>query len=234
MSAQEIKQALAALADPDRAAHHTRYFKTGKGEYSEGDRFLGIKMPELRGLAKQHRDLSFTEIAKLVRSKFHEHRMIGFLILLERYRRGDDAIKDQAFAFCRKHLAGLDNWDLVDTVAPKLLGPYMIAHPEHRALLHDWARSSDLWERRIAMLSTKAFIAKSDFIDALAIARILLHDEHDLIHKAVGWMLREIGERDRAVEEAFLDEHTTEMPRTMLRYAIEKFPPARRKHYMAL
>ena len=231
-TAQSVKRALAEVADPDKAVHSKSFFKAHPGGYGEGDHFLGIKVPEQRKIARAHRDLSLTEIGKLVRSRYHEHRLTGFFILIHRYERGDDRTRKKVYAFCIKHLAHLDNWDLVDTVAPKLIGPHMRAHPDHKSALYTWAGSTDLWERRIAMLATLAFIRQGEFADALAIAQALVRDPHDLIHKAVGWMLREIGNRDRAVEEAFLDEHARDMPRTMLRYAIEKFPAARRQHYM--
>lgn len=232
MSAKEIKEALSSVANPAKAAHSVRFFKAGKGEYGDGDKFLGITVPEQRRIAKGYKDLAFTEIAKLVRSQYHEHRLTGFFVLLHRYKRGDGTGKAEAFAFCRKHLARLNNWDLVDTVAPNLIGDFIRTHSEHKPLLYTWAASADLWERRIAMIATRAFIVEREYEDALAIARILVDDDHDLIHKAVGWMLREIGNRDLPVERAFLDEHAATMPRTMLRYAIEKFTPAQRKHYM--
>lgn len=232
MSAQTVFQSLRALADPDRAAHNARYMQARPGGYGEGDQFLGIKVPELRRVAKAHRTLDFDDIAELVESPFHEVRLTGFFILIHRFRTRDKSAKEQAYEFCLQHLGRLDNWDLVDSVAPHILGVHMRAHPDQKQRLYHWARSADLWERRIAMLSTKEFIRQREFDDALAIAELLLDDAHDLIHKAVGWMLREIGERDRACAESFLDAHGQSMPRTMLRYAIEKFPPERRKYYM--
>lgn len=232
MSAHAVEQALRAVADPVRAAHNVKYFKAEPGGYGEGDQFLGVKVPEQRRVAKAHRTLALDEIAKLVSSPVHEVRLTGFFILIHRFRGRDQARRTEAYEFCLAHIARLDNWDLVDSVAPHILGAYMRAHPDQKAQLYTWAESSDVWERRIAMLSTKEFIRHGEFDDALAIAEVLVADDHDLIHKAVGWMLREIGERERACEEAFLDTHSSAMPRTMLRYAIEKFPPERRKHYM--
>lgn len=234
MSARAVENALRAVADPVRAAHNVKYFKAVPGGYGEGDEFLGVKVPEQRRIARAHKNLDYDEIATLVENPIHEVRLTGFFILIHRFRSRDAAQRTRAYEFCLRHLARLDNWDLVDSVAPHIIGAYMRAHPDHTDRLYTWARSDDLWQRRIAMLSTKAFIGADEFDHALAIAELLIDDDHDLIHKAVGWMLREIGERDRACEEAFLDRHASAMPRTMLRYAIEKFPPERRKHYLAV
>ena len=231
-TARQVQDALARVALPEKAAIFQKFFKTGPGEYAEGDVYLGVTVPEQRRIARLHRELPLEEVALLVRGPVHEHRFTGFVILVTRFDRARGAERDRLFAFCREHLAGVNNWDLVDTVAPRLLGPYLLEHPELRSLLWDWARSARLWERRMAIMSTFAFIRAGDFADTLALAEVLLQDEHDLMHKAVGWMLREVGNRDRAREEAFLDRHAARMPRTMLRYAIEKFPPARREHYL--
>lgn len=232
MSAQAVVQALRALADPTRAAHNVKYFRAEPGGYGEGDEFLGVKVPQQRQVAKSYRTLDFDEIAELVTSPLHEVRLTGFFILIHRFRTRDASAKQRAYEFCLQHLGRLDNWDLVDSVAPHIFGSYMRSHPDQKAQLYTWARSADLWHRRIAMLTTQAFIRHDEFDDAIAIAELLLDDTHDLIHKAVGWMLREIGERDQARAESFLDAHGRAMPRTMLRYAIEKFPPARRKFYL--
>lgn len=220
-------------ADPKKAAFFPTFFKTGPGGYAQGDVFLGVTVPEQRRIARRHRELPLDALATLVHSPVHEHRFTGFVILVDQYERGDASERERLFAFCREHLAGLNNWDLVDTVAPRLLGVHLLAHPELRPLLQDFANSAVLWERRIAILSTFAFIRAGDFTPTLELARRLLEDPHDLMHKAVGWMLREVGNRDLAREEAFLEEHAAVMPRTMLRYAIEKFPPARREHYLS-
>ncbi len=233
-SIQAIRDELARAADPEKAAFYPRFFKTGPGEYAEGDVFLGVTVPEQRRIARRHKDLPLEPLGALLRSEVHEHRLTGFLILVTRFERADEAGRSRLFAFCREHLAGLNNWDLVDTVAPPLLGAYLLEHPELKPLLYELARSPVLWERRIAIMSTLAFIRAGDFKDTLKLAELLLHDEHDLIHKAVGWMLREVGNRDLASEESFLDRHAGEMPRTMLRYAIEKFPKAKREHYLKL
>jgi 3-methyladenine DNA glycosylase AlkD len=232
-AADIIMRELAQVADARKAAFFPRFFKTGPGGYSEGDQFLGVTVPLQRGIARRHRDTPLPELAKLVSSPIHEHRLTGFIILTEQFRKADEATRKRLFAFCRKHLARVNNWDIVDLVAPKLIGEHLLAHPELRPLLPTFARSSSLWKRRIAIMTTFAFIRRGDFADTLALAERLLHDPHDLIHKAVGWMLREVGERDLPTLEAFLERHAGEMPRTMLRYAIEKLPPRRRQDFMA-
>jgi 3-methyladenine DNA glycosylase AlkD len=233
-SAQSIQDELARAADPEKAAFYPRFFKTGPGEYAEGDVFLGVTVPEQRRIARRNKALPLEQVRALVRSKVHEHRFTGFIILVEQFERADAAGRERLFAFCREHLAGLNNWDLVDTVAPRIIGAYLLEHPELKPLLYGFARSPVLWERRIAILSTLAFIREGEFSETLKLAEVLLHDEHDLIHKAVGWMLREVGNKDLASEEVFLDRHAGEMPRTMLRYAIEKFPKAKRERYLKL
>ncbi len=231
---QGIQDELARVADPEKAAFYPRFFKTGPGEYAEGDVFLGVTVPEQRRIARRHKALPLEQVGELLRSKVHEHRFTGFVILVEQFERADEAGRQRLFSFCREHLASLNNWDLVDTVAPRLLGAYLLEHPELESLLYELARSAVLWERRIAIMATQAFIRAGDFETTLKLAELLLHDEHDLIHKAVGWMLREVGNRDLGREESFLDRHAREMPRTMLRYAIEKFPKAKREHYLKL
>jgi len=232
MSAAAVMKELTQAADASKATFYLRFFKTGPGEYAEGDQFLGVTVPQQRRIARSHRDLPLPELAKLVTSPTHEHRLTGFLILIERFRKADPPTRAHLFAFCRKHLAGLNNWDLVDTVAPKIIGEHLIDHPELRTLLHSFAGASSLWKRRIAIMATQAFIRRGDFEETLAIAGRLLRDPHDLIHKAVGWMLREVGQKKRSVLEAFLERYAGEMPRTMLRYAIEKLPPPRRQYFM--
>jgi 3-methyladenine DNA glycosylase AlkD len=232
VSAEAIQHALSRAADPEKAAFFPKFFKTGPGGYAEGDVFLGVTVPEQRRIARRYRDVPLEQLGGLLRSKVHEHRLTGFLILIAKFESADAPLRTRLFGFCREHLAGLNNWDLVDTVAPKLIGPYLIEHPELQPLLDTWARSRVLWERRIAILATQAFIRRGDFTRTLRLAELLLHDEHDLLHKAVGWMLREVGKRDLATEEAFLDRHAATMPRTMLRYAIERFSPERREHYL--
>ena len=231
-SFQTIRDELARAADPEKAAFFPRFFKTGPGQYAEGDVFLGVTVPEQRRIARRHKLLPLEQLRPLLLSEVHEHRFTGFVILVEKFEREDAPGRDRLFAFCREHLAGVNNWDLVDLVAPRLMGVHLLEHPEHKSLLDELVRSSVLWERRIAIMATFAFIRAGTFSDTLRLAELLLQDTHDLMHKAVGWMLREVGNRELASEEAFLDRHAGVMPRTMLRYAIEKFPPERRAHYM--
>ncbi|ATB27296.1 DNA alkylation repair protein [Melittangium boletus] len=230
--ARTIQDELASAANPEKAAFFPRFFKTGPGQYAEGDVFLGVTVPEQRRIARRHKHLPLEQLRVLLRSEVHEHRLTGFIILVEKFEREDALGRDRLFAFCREHLAGVNNWDLVDLVAPRLMGVHLLAHPEHKSLLDEFVRSPVLWERRIAIMATFAFIRAGEFSDTLRLAEVLLQDPHDLIHKAVGWMLREVGKRELASEEAFLDRHAGRMPRTMLRYAIEKFPLERREHYM--
>lgn len=226
MTLAALRRDLRAVATPEQAEVSRRYFKTGKGEYGEGDCFLGIRAPQLREVVSRHADLPLRDVETLLDSSWHEERLAALLILVRRYRKEPDAV----YALYVRRMDRVDNWDLVDSSAPHIVGAYL--ESRDRALLYTLARSSSLWERRIAMLATQHFIRRGDFADALAIARLLLGDQHDLIHKAAGWMLREIADRDRAVAEAFMDEHAPRMPRTMLRYAIEKFPEPLRRRYL--
>ncbi len=219
-NAVQIKKELKNLADPERAAHSSRYFKTGKGEYGEGDKFLGIVMPDQRKVAKAHRDLPFKEVQKLLESAYHEHRMTGFLILTYKFAKADEKRRREIYNFYYKNRKYSNNWDLVDVIVPKIMGAWLL--DKKRDVLYKLARSKSLWDRRIAVLSTFAFIDQSDFEDALKIAEILVNDEHDLIHKAVGWALREIGKKDAEAERGFLRKYHKAMPRVMYRYAIEK------------
>ena len=228
------------LNDLDKAANSKKakllagFFKTGKGEYGEGDIFLGIMVPEQRSLAKKYvAGLGLAEIQKLMDSKYHEHRLVALFLLIEKYKKGDEKIKKEIIsAYLRNAKRGkINNWDLVDLSAPKILGDYLFN--KKKDLLYKLARSKSLWERRIAVLATFAFIKEKSFSDSLAISRLLIFDKQDLIHKAVGWMLREIGKRDLKVEVKFLDRYAQLMPRTMLRYAIEKFTPDERQKYLS-
>jgi 3-methyladenine DNA glycosylase AlkD len=221
---------LRALADPEIAAHAQRFFKTGRGEYGEGDRFLGIRVPELRRLAREHRDAPESLAWSLLRSKLHEERLLALLMLVERFRRGADEDRARIYARYLEHVEHVNGWDLVDSSAGQIVGTYLAG--KDAAVLYELAASENLWKRRVAIMATSAFIRRGDFEHTLAIAERLLDDEEDLIHKAVGWMLREVGNRNRAAEERFLRKHYRTMPRTMLRYAIEKFPEARRKAYL--
>ena len=229
-SATAIHRELRALASDETAANLQRFFKTGPGQYGEGDVFLGINVPPLRALAKQHADAALDTVAVLLESRYHEERMFALLLLMQFYQRAEDKEQAAAYDLYLGNTHRINNWDLVDVSAPRIVGRHLQDRP--RKMLYQLARSSLLWERRIAIIATAWFIRLDDFDDTLKIAEILLQDEHDLMHKAVGWMLREVGKRDLAAEEDFLLEHYRDMPRTMLRYAIERFPEKKRKDYL--
>ena len=223
-----IKQDLKQLGTPERARASLWFFKTGKGEYGEGDVFLGVTVPEQRKVAKKYKDLSLNNLQILLNSKTHEHRLTALFILVGQYKRSKD--KKNIVDFYLKNTKNVNNWDLVDSSAHYILGDYLLNKDKY--ILYKLAKSDNLWEKRISVISTFAFIRNNQFDDSLKISEILLHDKHDLIHKAVGWMLREIGKKDQEVEEEFLRKHYKEMPRTMLRYAIEKFEENKRKYYL--
>ncbi len=225
-----IRASIRSLANEERAEHAQRFFKTGPGEYGEGDKFLGLRMPQIRALVKQFGVVSVTTIKSLLKSRWHEERMLALLLMVYRYRKSDEPEREELYHLYLDSTAYINNWDLVDLSARDITGAWL--YTRSRKPLYALARSGSLWERRIAMLSTFHFIAKNDFDDALKLAKLLLKDEHDLMHKAVGWMLREIGKRDRKREEAFLAKHYRKMPRTMLRYAIEHFPEQQRQAYL--
>jgi len=227
----QLKAELQSLADPERARILSRFFKTGKGQYGEGDVFLGITVPGQRSVAKRYHALSFKDIEKLLFSKTHEHRLAALLILVIQYKKADDRSRRKIIDFYLSHTGRINNWDLVDLSAEKILGDYLV--DKDKAVLYRLAQSRNLWERRMAIIATFAFIKNNAFEDTLRIAEMLLDDHHDLIHKAAGWMLREIGKRDLKSEEEFLQEHHGSMPRTMLRYAIERFGPDRRRYWMS-
>ncbi len=233
MDFAEVKTKLRRLAKPDDAVFLQRYFKTGPGEYGEHDRFIGIRVPILRNVARQALDLPLTDVKKFLRSRIHEERLLALLMLVLRYKEKNTTESDRRciYRFYLDHTAHINNWDLVDLSAHYIIGPYLEEKP--RDILYTLAKSSLLWDRRIAIISTFHFIRRNDFTDTLQLAEILRNDPHDLMHKAVGWMLREIGKRDRNIEERFLLKHYRTMPRTMLRYAIEKFPEPRRKAYLS-
>lgn len=224
----EIKQ----LANPERAKILRRFFKTGKGEYGEGDIFLGITVPESRKIAKKYLSLRLEEISELFKSKIHEERLIALLILVEKFKKAKKNKLEQRkiFEFYLQQSQFVNNWDLVDLSADKIVGEFLFN--DDKQLLHYYANSKNIWQRRIAIVSTFAFIKRRKFGETLAIAEILLKDEHDLIQKAVGWMLREVGKRNSEVLETFLQQNYKSMPRTMLRYSIEKFPEERRLKYL--
>jgi 3-methyladenine DNA glycosylase AlkD len=226
MNLFELKKEIKKSANPVKAAGLQRFFKTGPGEYGEGDIFLGIMVPVQRVLAKKYKALLLKEIKELLYSGIHEERLIALLILVEQYKQANEKLKEEIFTFYHLHRKKINNWDLVDLTADRISGSYLM--DKDKTLLYKLAESNNFWERRIAVMSTFHFIKNNAYDDALRISEILLNDKHDLIHKAVGWMLREIGNRDIKTEEAFLIKYYKKMPRTMLRYAIEKFPEKKR------
>jgi 3-methyladenine DNA glycosylase AlkD len=226
---REIQKEIRGLADAERAKNSTWFFKTGKGEYGEGDKFLGLNTPQMRSLSKKYKDLPLSEVQKLISSPYHEERSIAIQILVLQYPKNPKNIYD----FYLKNTEFINNWDLVDISAPNIVGNYLLDKP--RDILDKLAFSDSLWERRIAIISTFSFIRAGQPKDTFRIAKTLLSDKHDLIHKAVGWMLREVGKRcgEKQLTD-FLDANIKNMPRTALRYSIEKFPEEKRQHYLKL
>lgn len=231
LTAAAVKKRLRGVATRERAKANAWFFKTGPGEYGEGDRFLGVTVLDQRRVARAFEALPPTQVVTLLQSAWHEERLTALLILVRQYERGDEARRQAIHDLYLANLDRVNNWDLVDSSAVQLVGMHLMGRK--RTLLRSLARSPDLWRRRVAIIATLAFIREHDFADTLAIARMLLRDQQDLVHKAVGWMLREVGNRDRSVLLGFLDQHAAVMPRTMLRYAIEKFPAPLRRKYMA-
>jgi len=248
MTAADVEQELEAFSHPDKKDVYQRFFKTGPGEYGEGDVFIGCTMPEQRAIAKRYEFLPFSELKKLLTSKIHEHRMTGLLILTYQYvdaeKKGKNSKEEKAFfekkkeeiyRFYMKNLAAVNNWDLVDVTVPRIVGNHLYHYQEKKKIIYALVKSKRLWERRVAILATFPFIRKDSFEDILILCELLLDDEHDLMHKACGWMLREVGKRGAKGERAlkgFLERHVKEMPRTMLRYAIERFPKEKRKAWL--
>ena len=226
----DLKEELAAAADPERAKGAAWFFQTGPGKYGEGDRFLGIRVPVQRRIACRYLHLPLRDIARLLQSPFHECRFTAAEILVARYEKASDTAAEEIFRFYLANAARMNNWDLVDTSAPYIVGAHLLSRP--RALLDELARSNNLWERRIAIVSTFAFIKQKQLDDTFRIASILLVDRQDLIHKAVGWALREAGKVSRPRLLEFLETHYHALPRTTLRYAIEHFPPRERKRLL--
>ena len=229
-SHQAIAKAFRKEANPEIARHSSRFFKTGKGEYGEGDMFLGIRVPVTRKYAREYREAPLDAVRKLLTSKYHEERLLAVIMLADKFKRGDAADRKKIYEIYTNHTTYINNWDIVDSSAHLIVGPYL--QDKSRQELHTFARSEFLWERRIAIMATFHYIRNNEFDTALEISERLVHDTEDLIHKAVGWMLREIGKRDLKTEERFLNKHVKAMPRTMLRYAIEKFPEKKRKAYL--
>ena len=231
MNATSVTQRLKSFADPEKAEKALRFTKTGPGEYGEGDQFLGINLPTLRAEVKASKGLSVDETLILLKSPWHEIRLFAVISLAAQYKRAsDDLVRERIYDEYLAHSTWVNNWDLVDSSAHLIVGPWL--EDKDRSVLCKLAKAPLLWDRRIAIMATFHFIRIKQYDDTLRVAEILLPDSEDLIHKAVGWMLREVGNRDRACEEAFLKKHYTTMPRTMLRYAIEKLPEPRRKAYL--
>jgi len=230
MAVDEIRTKLKKLGNRERANASQKYFKTGPGEYGEGDVFLGIKVPDIRKLAKAYRDIPLSEVRQLLKSSIHEERLFALLVLVQAYARGNESEKERIYKLYLKHTKFVNNWDLVDTSAGHIVGHFLANRSKEP--LYTLAKSPVLWERRIAIMSTSYFIGRHEFTETLKISKVLLSDAEDLIHKAVGWMLREVGKRDLKTEEKFLKRYYKKMPRTMLRYAIERFPEPKRQRYL--
>jgi len=232
---QSLIKDLHTLKNGQKIAIYKNFHKTGDEGYAKGEEFLGITVPQLRKLAIKYQDTSFHDIKKLLRSRIHEEKYLATLILVEKYKREKNSRK-KVFDFCIENASLFSGWDLVDTVAPSIFGHFLYHmgrdYPAYKKLLANLAKSSNLWERRIAIISTSYFIRQNQFDETIKISEILLNDCHDLIHKAVGWMLREVGKKDISSLKGFLNNHYKEMPRTMLRYAIEKFPEKERQKYL--
>ena len=226
----DIKNEMRKLANKKIAEHSQRFFKTGKGQYGEGDIFLGIRAPVLRKIAKKFRRISLAEVSKLLESKFHEERLLSILMLVNLFKSGDEDDQELIYELYLDKTKFINNWDIVDISAGNIVGEFLFE--KDKAPLYRLVFSENLWERRIAIVATFYFIKNDEFDDTLKIAEILFTDKEDLIHKAVGWMLREVGKRVIEIEEEFLEEHYLKMPRTMLRYAIERFPETRRRMYL--
>ena len=232
MTSDFVLQELYSIADPEKALFLQGFFKTGKGQYAEGDVFLGIKVPVVRDIVKANRGISLDEIAKLLDSEYHEARFAGFMFLVQDFKKAKtEAEKQRIFDFYISNARKADNWDLVDCSCRDVIGGYLL-YKTDRSILYNFAKSENLWEQRIAIISTWIFIKYKVYDDTLAISEILLHHPHDLMHKAVGWMLREVGKKDRTVLTEFLQKHHKTMPRTTLRYAIEHYLPEERTKWM--
>ena len=226
----ELKKSIKDSSDKKQSEILQRFFKTGPGEYGEGDVFLGIKVPVLRKIAKENIDVKLDEIVLLLNSAFHEERLVALFIMVQKYLKAGQEEKEKIFNTYIKNIKKINNWDLVDLSAPLIVGAYLF--DKDKTILFNYAKSKNLWKKRIAILSSFYFIKHGMFDVTLRLSKILLNDTHDLIHKAAGWMLREIGKRDLRTEEDFLIKHYINMPRTMLRYAIEKFPERKRQLYL--
>ena len=232
MTANEIQKQLESFSTEEKRNFLPYFFKTGKGQYGEGDKFLGVVVPDARKVAKANKDIPFSEAEKLLRNEYHECRLCALLILVERFKKAKyEPEKELIYNFYLSQTKYINNWDLVDLTARDIVGAYL-ADKEDRSVLYKLAKSELLWDQRIAIVATYAFIKKSDFNDTLRLSEIYLTHKHDLMHKATGWMLREVGKQDKDALVGFLEEYSKIMPRTMLRYSIEKFSPEERAYYM--
>jgi 3-methyladenine DNA glycosylase AlkD len=230
MTVKNIQRKLQELGSREKAEVLQRFFKTGPGEYGEGDVFVGVKVPELRKLAKKYQDITVKEVKQLLKSAIHEERLLALFILVRKYSKGNETEKKRIYELYLKSTQFINSWDLVDVSAHHIIGAFL--KDKSKEPLYRLAKSMNLWERRISIISTFYFIKLDKYEETLKISEILLTDDQDLIHKAVGWMLREIGKRHMLTEEKFLRKHYKRMPRTMLRYAIEKFPEDKRQRYL--
>src|SRR3989344_3319467 len=229
----KIKSDLKKLANKEKIPLYQGFFKTNPGQYGEGDVFIGVSVPDTRKVAKKYQNVSLKIIKQLLTSKIHEERLCAFEILCFKYEKSSvEKEKRKIYNFCLKNRKGMNNWDLVDLTAPYIIGDFLSNKNKEREILYKPVKSNNLWDKRIAIISTVAFIKNNQFQDTIKISEILLNDSHDLIHKAVGWMLREVGKRDKKILLEFLNKHYKNMPRTMLRYSIEKFPEPERKKYL--
>jgi Predicted DNA alkylation repair enzyme len=230
MTSEFILKELQSVASEEKAAHLMRFFKTGKGQYGEGDLFFGIVVPIQRNIAKANKATPLTELSLLLKNKYHEARLVALLILIEKYKKANDAEKEELHNFYLNHTSGVNNWDLVDLSCPTIVGDFLL--DKDRSVLFSLAESNNMWEQRIAVVSTMTLIRKSEFSEILLLAKKLMDHKHDLMHKAIGWMLREMGKKSRETLTDFLEEYTTRMPRTMLRYAIEHYPEDQRLYFL--
>ncbi len=230
MVVREIEKELESFSTHEKKEFLPYFFKTGKGQYGEGDEFLGVVVPDTRKVAKKYKAISFEDVVELLKNKYHECRLCALLVLIEKFKKADETEKEKIFDFYLSNTRYINNWDLVDLSCKDIVGNYLLNKP--RNILYKLANSNLMWDQRIAVVSTYSFIRLNDFEDILKLSEILLHHKHDLMHKAIGWMLREVGKRDKEVLCEFLDKYHKVMPRTMLRYSIEKFSVEERTHYM--
>ena len=229
-TAHHIQQQLESLIDPVKREYLPKFFKTGKGQYGEGDQFLGVVVPNTRMVAKQYKNCDFSVMAELLQSPWHECRLCALLMLVERFRKSDETERKRIYDFYLSQTERINNWDLVDLSAPAIVGEYLKDKP--REDLYRLADSTLLWDQRIAIVANWKLIRYGEYFDILALSERLLNHKHDLMHKSIGWMLRELGKRNKELLIQFLDKHSTRMPRTMLRYSIEKFPEDERQYYL--